>query len=94
MSDAFDHYELPLRIFQPLYPLLPKMPRQLIEYALYILGETRDPDARPVIEPFLTHPDPAVRLDAAEALAELTSSHADERVFVARRFGVFALLHG
>lgn len=75
VTEAFDHYQLPLRIIQPLRRLLPTMPPALIGYALYVLAATHDLDARNVIEPFLTHPDSAVRLDAAEALTDLLGPH-------------------
>jgi HEAT repeat protein len=72
ITEAFDHYELPLRLFRPLQQQMPTMPPILLaEYALYILAATHDPDARPTIETFLAHPDPAVHRAAREAIAEL-----------------------
>jgi HEAT repeat protein len=71
IAEAFDHHRLNLRLVEPLRPLLAAMPPALLEYALYILAATHDPHARPAIEPFLQHPDPAVRGYAADALAEL-----------------------
>jgi HEAT repeat protein len=71
IAEAFDHHRLNLRSVEPVRPLLPTMPPALLEYALYILAATRDQQARPAIEAFLQHPDPAVRGYAADALTEL-----------------------
>ncbi|TYC19790.1 hypothetical protein FXF52_34825 [Micromonospora sp. MP36] len=70
IAEAFDHYELPLRLFHPLQQRLPAMPPNLLaEYALDILAATDDPDARYTIQAFLNHPEPAVRHAAAQAIA-------------------------
>jgi HEAT repeat protein len=71
IADAFDRHRLGLPVFQPLHPLLPAMPPNLLEHALYLLAATHDPQARPMIEAFLQHPDPTVRGYAAQALTEL-----------------------
>ncbi|MFJ1933397.1 HEAT repeat domain-containing protein [Kitasatospora sp. NPDC088160] len=72
-SEAFDHYRLPLALVEPLTAAMPTMERQLLIHTLYILGATHDPQARPLIEPFLHHPDPEVREEARLAAAELTA---------------------
>ncbi|MBB4987380.1 hypothetical protein [Streptomyces nymphaeiformis] len=72
-SEAFDHYRLPLALVEPLTAAMPTMERQLLVHTLYILGATHDPQARPLIEPFLHHPDPEVREEARLAAAELTA---------------------
>ncbi|MFE0654626.1 hypothetical protein ACFVZH_39600 [Streptomyces sp. NPDC059534] len=53
---------------------MPTMERELLEHALYILGATHDPQASPLIEPFLQHPDPEVREEARLAAAEITAA--------------------
>ncbi|MFJ8062981.1 hypothetical protein [Streptomyces sp. NPDC096142] len=50
------------------------MEHELLEYVLYVLGATHDPRARPLIEPFLHHPDPRVREDARLAAAEIAAT--------------------
>ncbi|MGW9211897.1 hypothetical protein ACWGR4_33625 [Embleya sp. NPDC055664] len=50
------------------------MEHELLEYALYALGATHDPQARALIEPFLHHLDPRVRQNALLAAAETTAS--------------------
>ncbi|MFI6823510.1 hypothetical protein ACIBJE_21545 [Micromonospora sp. NPDC050187] len=73
IAEAFAHYELPLRLFHTLQRQLPAMPPTLLaEYALDILAATHDPNARPTIEAFLKHPEPAVLLAAAQAITELS----------------------
>ncbi|MER7576857.1 hypothetical protein [Streptomyces sp. NPDC126514] len=74
ISEAFNHHRLPLDLVEPLASSMPTMERELLEYALYILGATHDPRARPLIGPFLHHPDPQVREEARLAAAELTAS--------------------
>ena len=71
IAEAFDRHRLGLPVFEPLHPLLPAMPPNLLEYALYVLAATHNPQTRPMIEAFLQHPDPTVRRYAAEALTEL-----------------------
>ncbi|WP_441250548.1 HEAT repeat domain-containing protein [Kitasatospora sp. McL0602] len=73
ISEAFDHYRLPLRLVEPLAAATPTMERQLVVHALYIFGVTHDPKARPLIEPFLRHPDSEVREEAQLAVAEITA---------------------
>ncbi|MFJ9444335.1 HEAT repeat domain-containing protein [Kitasatospora sp. NPDC101235] len=53
------------------------MERELLEHALYILGATHSPQARPLIEPFLHHPDPEVRGEAWLAAAEITAAESE-----------------
>lgn len=72
-SEAFDRYRLPLALVEPLTAAMPTMERQLLVHTLYIFGATRDPQARPLIEPFLQHPDPEVREEARLAAAELAA---------------------
>jgi hypothetical protein len=43
----------------------------LLEYVLYILSATHDPNARPAIEAFSDHRDAAVRGYVIDALTEL-----------------------
>lgn len=71
ISEAFNHHQMSLRLFEPLRPLLASMTPALLEHALYILAATHDPHARPTIEAFLNHPDPIVRDHATQALLEL-----------------------
>ncbi|MEU4714095.1 HEAT repeat domain-containing protein [Micromonospora purpureochromogenes] len=71
-ADAATAYRLPLALFEPLIPLLPNLSAELSEYVLLILGLVRDPAARPVITPYLDHPEASVRLEATDALARLT----------------------
>lgn len=73
ISEAFNHHRLPLDLVEPLVTAMPTMEHELLEYALYVLGATHDPRARPLIEPFLHHPDPQVREDARLAAAEITA---------------------
>lgn len=73
ISEAFNHHRLPLDLVEPLATAMPTMEHELLEYALYVLGATHDPRARPLIEPFLHHPDPRVREDARLAAAEITA---------------------
>ncbi|MET8263101.1 HEAT repeat domain-containing protein [Micromonospora arida] len=70
-ADAATAYGLPLALFEPLMPLLPDLSGELTEYVLLILGLVRDPAARPVITPYLNHPEASVRLEATDALARL-----------------------
>ncbi|WP_246040746.1 hypothetical protein [Streptomyces cadmiisoli] len=79
ISEAFDHYNLPLDLVEPLTVAMPTMERELLEHTLYILGATHAPRARHLIEPFLDHPDPAVREDARIAAAEITSVPSESR---------------
>ncbi|WP_101254338.1 hypothetical protein [Streptomyces barkulensis] len=73
ISEAFNHDRLPLDLVEPLATAMPTMEHELLEYALYVFGATQDPRARPLIEPFLLHPDPRVREDARLAAAEITA---------------------
>jgi HEAT repeat protein len=73
ISEAFDHHRLPLDLVEPLVTAMPTMEHELLEYVLYVLGATHDSRARPLIEPFLHHPDPRVREDARLAAAEITA---------------------
>ncbi|WP_433389168.1 HEAT repeat domain-containing protein [Micromonospora sp. KLBMP9576] len=70
-ADAATAYVLPLALFEPLMPLLPDLSAELTEYVLLILGLTHDPAARPIITPYLNHPEASVRLEASDALTEL-----------------------
>ncbi|MFF4385160.1 HEAT repeat domain-containing protein [Kitasatospora sp. NPDC001547] len=72
ISEA-DHYRLPLALVEPLAAAMPTMEPELLVHTLYILGATHDPRARPLIEPFLHHPDPEVRKEARLAAAEITT---------------------
>jgi HEAT repeat protein len=71
IAEAFDHHQLGLQLFEPLTPRVPTMAPAMLEFALYILAATHDPKARPTIEAFIDHPDPAVRGYATDALTEL-----------------------
>ncbi|MER5603129.1 hypothetical protein [Streptomyces sp. NPDC002265] len=73
ISEAFDHYSLPLPLVTPLTTAMPTMARELLVHTLYILGATHDPQARPLIESFLHHPDAEVRQEARLAAAEITA---------------------
>ncbi|MET7288993.1 hypothetical protein [Streptomyces sp. NPDC005573] len=70
ISEAFNHHRLSLDLVDPLTAAMPTMERELLEHALYILGATHDPQARPLIEPFINHPDPEVREEPRPAAAE------------------------
>ncbi|MFF9427477.1 hypothetical protein [Streptomyces sp. NPDC014746] len=72
ISEAFYHYRLPLPLVEPLAAAMPTMERALLVHTLYILGATHDPRGRPLIEPFLHHPDPEVREEARLATTEIT----------------------
>ena len=69
--EAVSHHDLPLALFDPLVPLMPRLPAELIGYVLAILGATHDPAARPIIASYANHPNRSVRAEAAEALVEL-----------------------
>ncbi|MEU0672032.1 hypothetical protein ABZ330_03950 [Streptomyces sp. NPDC006172] len=73
-SEALDHHRLPLDIVRPLAAAMPTMERELLAHALYISGATHDPRARPLIEPFLVHPDADVREEAERAAAEIIAA--------------------
>jgi len=79
ISEAFSHHSLPLGIVQPLAAAMPTMEPELLAHALYIFGATHDPQARPLIEPFLNHPDTDVREEAERAAAEITASTTEGR---------------
>ncbi|GAA0611911.1 hypothetical protein [Streptomyces crystallinus] len=70
ISEAFDHYFLPLALVEPLAGAMPAMERELLVHTLYVLGATHDLQARPLIKSFLYHPDPEVREGARIAAAE------------------------
>ncbi|WP_236056032.1 MULTISPECIES: hypothetical protein [Streptomyces] len=72
ISEAFSYHSLPLDLVEPLAPALPTMTGELLAHAVYIFGATRDPQARPLIESFLHHPDADVREEARRAAAEIT----------------------
>ncbi|MFD7446184.1 hypothetical protein [Streptomyces sp. NPDC059909] len=74
ISEAFNHHSLPLGIVQPLAAAMPTMEPELLAHSLYIFGATHDPQARPLIDPFLNHPDADVREEAGRAAAEITTS--------------------
>lgn len=82
ISEAFDHYRLPLTLAEPLAAAMPTMERQLLVHTLYILGATHDPQGRPLIEPFLNHPDPEVREEARFATTEITTIGPDRKSVV------------
>lgn len=71
ISEAFNHYRLPLDLFAALVPEMATMDSELLEYTLYILGATQDPAAAVPIRPFLWHTDASVRESAALALTEI-----------------------
>jgi HEAT repeat protein len=79
ISEAFNHYRLPLTLVEPLAAALPTMERELLLHTLYILGATHDPQARQLIESFLHHPDPKVREEARLAAAEITAVESEGR---------------
>lgn len=74
VSEAFDHYSLPWDLVEPLATVVRTLEPELLEYALYIFGATRDPRARSLIEPFLRHFCPSVREEARLAAAEIAIS--------------------
>ncbi|MFF9373821.1 hypothetical protein ACF1BB_04615 [Streptomyces griseoluteus] len=79
ISEAFNHHSLPLSLVQPLAAAMPMMEPELLAHAIYIFGATYDPQARPLIEPFLNHPDTDMREEAERAAAEITTSTAEGR---------------
>ncbi|MGW1658825.1 HEAT repeat domain-containing protein [Streptomyces atratus] len=80
ISEAFDQHSLPLDLVEPPAPATPQMTPQLPAHAVCILGATQDPQARPLIEPLLRHPDPDVREEARRAAAEITAPKPEGRV--------------
>ncbi|WP_245938899.1 HEAT repeat domain-containing protein [Actinacidiphila glaucinigra] len=74
IGEAFNHHPLPLRLVQPPAAVTPTMEPELLAHALHIFGATHDPQAGPLIEPFLDHPDTEVRGEARRAAAEITAS--------------------
>jgi HEAT repeat protein len=62
---------IPLRVVEPLVARMSTLDNELVGYVLDILGSTRDPTVRPVLDRFVADPDPAVRRSAEEAIAEL-----------------------
>jgi HEAT repeat protein len=74
ISEAFNHHRLPMDLVKPLAVAMPTMEPELLEHALCILGATHDPQARPLVEPFLHHSDPQVREEARLAAAEIIAS--------------------
>jgi HEAT repeat protein len=71
ISEAFNHYRLPLDLFTPLAPELATMTPELLNHTLYILGATQDPAAAVLIQPFLDHTDASVREEATLALTDI-----------------------
>ncbi|MCW2916397.1 MAG: hypothetical protein JWN52_4465 [Actinomycetia bacterium] len=71
ISEAFNHYRLPLGLFTALVPEMAAMEPELLSHTIYILGATQDPAAAVLIQPFHGHPDPSVREEAALALTEI-----------------------
>lgn len=80
VSEAFNHHLLPLDLVKPLAVAMPTMDPELLEHALYILGATHAPEALPMIEPFLAHPDQEVREEARLAAAEIIASNPEETI--------------
>jgi HEAT repeat protein len=74
VSEAFNSYRLPLTLVEPLTTALDTMPAELLAHAVYIFGATQDPRARPLIEPFLSHPDSNVCDEAEHALMEIPAT--------------------
>ncbi|MEU9863665.1 hypothetical protein AB0D99_22600 [Streptomyces sp. NPDC047971] len=73
ISEAFNRYDFPLALVEPLAAAMPTMERELLVHTLYILGATHDPQARPLIAPYLRHLDPVVREEAQLAAAAITA---------------------
>jgi len=74
ISEAFNHHGLPLDLVEPLATAMPNMDGELLAHVLYIFGATHDPQAQPLIEPYLDHPYPDVRAEAHLAAAEITAT--------------------
>ncbi|WP_326686894.1 HEAT repeat domain-containing protein [Streptomyces sp. NBC_01795] len=74
LGEAFSRHALPLSVVEPLATALESMAAEpeLLTHTLYLLGAPRNPRARPLIEPYLSHPDPRVREEAGLALAEFS----------------------
>ncbi|WP_317448066.1 HEAT repeat domain-containing protein [Streptomyces collinus] len=79
ISEAFNHHSLPLSLVQTLAAAMPTMEPEVLAHAIYIFGATHDPQARPLIEPFVNHPDTDVREEVERAAAEITTSAAEGR---------------
>ncbi|MET9221534.1 HEAT repeat domain-containing protein [Streptomyces sp. NPDC003300] len=77
ISEAFNHHHLPLDLVEPLAAALSTMEPELLAHTIYILGATHNPRARPLIEPFLDHPDPELREEARLATDEITASESE-----------------
>ncbi|MQY05286.1 HEAT repeat domain-containing protein [Actinomadura macrotermitis] len=71
ITEAFGRYEFPLEVVAPLATGRAGIEPVLLGYVLYILSATHDPRACPLVRPFLDHPDPGVREEAALALTEI-----------------------
>jgi HEAT repeat protein len=77
ISEAFNHHRLPLDLVEALATGMATMEPEPLAHTIYILGATHDPQARPLIEPFLNHPDPELREEARLATAEITASESE-----------------
>ncbi|MFD7795053.1 hypothetical protein [Streptomyces sp. NPDC059759] len=71
VSEAGVPYELPYAALEPLAADIDTFEPLLLEYVLFSLSATHDKRARRSIEPFLGHPDVAVREEAELAMTEL-----------------------
>ncbi|MFJ3640826.1 hypothetical protein ACIPRD_13830 [Streptomyces sp. NPDC090108] len=71
VSEAGIPYELPYAALEPLAVNIDTFEPLLLEYVLFSLSATHDKRARRSVEPFLDHPDVAVRAEARLAMTEL-----------------------
>ncbi|WP_330462086.1 hypothetical protein OIB37_35065 [Streptomyces sp. NBC_00820] len=80
VSEAFNHHHVPLDLVRPLAAAMPTMETEILGHTIYILGATHAPQALPMIEPFLNHPDRDVREEARLAAVEITASNPEDTI--------------
>ncbi|MBM7436865.1 hypothetical protein [Streptomyces sp. HB132] len=74
IGGALRHHRLPFGLVGPLGPAMRTMTPELLLHSLFVLGATHDERARPLLEPFLRHPDPEVRAETRLAMDEITAA--------------------
>lgn len=55
ISEALNHHRLPLNLVEPPTVAMPTTGNKLLSHTINIRGATHDPQAGPLIEPFLNH---------------------------------------
>jgi hypothetical protein len=74
LNDLVSAYDcgIPLRAsLMPLVPVLDRLDENLLDYALHLLGQSRQVQFLPIIDRFSTDPREAVRESAQSAMSEL-----------------------